>query len=376
MNSLRRRHFLDFFVHTLQLEDKSPRLSDDWHTMKPTPPDKPDAAEASRTDAAPTRSDASDTKDKKGLSTRLRSARRSIDETRRTWVEKAEQEREKHESVRTLFHLYDEDKGRGGGLLAGGLAYRLFIWLLPAALVASSILRLFADSGSQSPSAMAKDVGMGAAMATTVDQAAAQTGRAAPILLVMGLVIMLWASRGVLKALRLVSTIAWRLSPVPFQSQVRTTLATAAVLFVLPVYSLVVAPLYGGSLGGDVVATVLATTGLAAVATWAAGRLPLPEGVRWFHLLPGAILFAFGFEALRLATTIYFAGKLDRVDDLYGALGFAAVFMTYLYLLARITVLGLMANAAVYRSNISKRTSNDLKAEGTAISTSNQGIEE
>lgn len=341
--------------------------------MEPTPQDK------AGSDAAhvPTAAATSEKGGKKGLSTRAKGALNAINVTRRTLVERAERERDKHGAVRTLFHLYEEDKGRGGGLLAGGLAYRLFIWLLPAALVASSILRLFADAGGQTPSATAKDVGMGAAMAATVHQAAVQAGRAAPVLLVMGLVIMLWASRGVLKALRLVSAIAWRMTPGPLGSQVRTTLATAAVLCVLPVYSVVVAPLYGGSIGGDLVATLLTTTGIVAIATWAAGCLPLPEGVRWFHLLPGAILFAIGFEALRLATTIYFAGKLARVDDLYGALGFAAVFMTYLYLLARLTVLGLMANAAMYHSNFSERTNNNLKTEtGSATPTSNQGIEE
>lgn len=314
--------------------------------MEPTAQDKADAS-----DAAHVPTTAAESSEKRGLSTRAKGALSALDETKRTLMARAERERDKHGAVRTLFHLYEEDKGRGGGLLAGGLAYRLFIWLLPAALVASSLLRLFADAGGESPSATAKDVGMGAAMAATVNQAAVQSGRAAPILLVMGLVIMLWASRGVLKALRLVSSIAWRLSPIPMQSQVRTTLATAAVLCVFPVYGIVVGPLYGGSLGGDLVATFLATTGIAAIATWAAACLPLPEGVRWLHLLPGAILFAIGFEALRLATTIYFAGKLERVDDLYGALGFAAVFMTYLYLVARLTVLGLMANAAVYRSS-------------------------
>ena len=90
---------------------------------------------------------------------------------------------------------------------------------------------------------------MGAALAATVDKASAQAGRAAPILLVMGLVIMLWASRGVLKALRLVSALAWGLRPAPLRSQIRSTLATAGILSVFSVYGVVVAPLYGGSLG-------------------------------------------------------------------------------------------------------------------------------
>jgi uncharacterized BrkB/YihY/UPF0761 family membrane protein len=267
--------------------------------------------------------------------------------------ERADRERDKHESVRTLFNLYDEDKGRGGQLLAGGLAYRLFIWLLPAALVASSLLRLIAEIADKAPSTTAEDIGMGGAVAASVNSAVVQTGRGAPILLVIGLAIMLWASRGVLKALRLISALAWHLRPAPLPSQIRSTLATAGTLSLMAVYSLVVAPLYRGSLGSDVIATVIAITGMGVITTWAASTLPRPDDVGWFYLIPGAILFSVGVEALRLVVSLYFGPKLERVDDLYGTLGFAAVFMAYLYLVARLAVLGLMANAAIKRSGLS-----------------------
>jgi len=325
--------------------------------MRATPPDKAAPTDAARLATAPTPTPAPpEKKVRRRLGNRVKDARSTIDVTKRSLRERPARERDRHESVRTLFHLFEEDKGRGGGLLAGGLAYRVFIWLLPTALVASSSLRLFAEVGGKSPSATARDLGMGAAVAASVNRAAVQAGRAAPILLVAGIVVVLWVSRGVLKALRLVSAIAWGMSPVPLRSPIRSTLATAGILSVFPVYGIVVGPLYGGSLGSDVLASLLATMGIVAIATWAAGTLTRPDGIRWFDLIPGAILFAVGFEALRLATTLYFAGKLERVDDLYGALGFAAVFMTYLYLVARLAVLGLMANAAVKRSGLSLET--------------------
>ncbi|MGH2825400.1 MAG: YhjD/YihY/BrkB family envelope integrity protein [Actinomycetota bacterium] len=328
--------------------------------MSRTPSDKAGPSDAVRPTTAPTSPAPTGKKGRGRLSNRVKDARASIDVRKRTLLERAAREREKHESVRALFHLFEEDKGRGGGLLAGGLAYRLFIWLLPAALVASSLLRLVSDLGGESPSSTAKDLGMGAAVTTSVNRAATQTGRAAPVLLVVGLVIMLWAARGVLKALRLVSAIAWEMGPAPLRSPIRPTLATAGLLIVFPVYGIAVGPLYGGSLAGDVVATLLAITGMVAIVTWATGTLPRPDGVGRLDLVPGAILFAAGIEALRLATTLYFANKLERVDDLYGALGLAAVFMTYLYLLARLAVVSLMANAAMWRSGLSRLSIKDL----------------
>ena len=50
-------------------------------------------------------------------------------------VERAQAERQRHESVDVLFDMADRDLEAGGGIIAGALAYRLFLWLLPVALV-------------------------------------------------------------------------------------------------------------------------------------------------------------------------------------------------------------------------------------------------
>ena len=282
------------------------------------------------------------------LRNRVSDARSTVDETKRSLLERAERERDRRESVRAFFHLVEEDRGHGGGLLAGGLAYRMFIWLLPASLVATSLVDLFAQIGNDPPAETARRLGMGAALAATVGRAAAQTGRAAPILLVVGLVLMLWASRGVLKALRLVSSLAWSMRVSPLGSAPGPTVVATGVLMVFSVYGFVVAPLYRGPFPSDVGATLLATMGTVVIAAWAVGLLPHPGGLRWFAFVPGAILFALGVEVLRHATTLYFATKLERLDDLNGAVGFAAVFMTYLYLAARLAVLAIMVNAALH----------------------------
>jgi uncharacterized BrkB/YihY/UPF0761 family membrane protein len=284
------------------------------------------------------------------LRDRVEGARARADETKRSLIERAEKERAQHEPVRALFRLYENDRDRGGGLLAGGLAYRIFIWLLPAALFTSTLARLIADVGDKPASEIAKDLGMGAALAATIDQAATQAGRAAPVLLVIGLALMIWAARGVLKALRLVSALAWGMRPTPLRSPIRPTLVTAFILVALPVYGVATAPLYRGALAGDIVATVLSTVGIAALVVWTTRVLPHPDGIGWLQCVPGAVLFSVGMGGLRLATAVYFAGKLERVDDVYGAVGFAAVFMTFLYLVARLAVLGFMANAAFRHS--------------------------
>jgi len=47
--------------------------------------------------------------------------------------------------------MIDRDGEVAGGILAGALAYRLFIWLLPLALIAVAGLGFAADVASESP---------------------------------------------------------------------------------------------------------------------------------------------------------------------------------------------------------------------------------
>jgi uncharacterized BrkB/YihY/UPF0761 family membrane protein len=48
---------------------------------------------------------------------------------------------------------------------------------------------------------------------------------------------------------------------------------------------------------------------------------------------------------------VYFAGRLGRVDDLYGALGLAAVFMAWLYLGGRLIVACFAVSATRWRAD-------------------------
>ena len=58
-----------------------------------------------------------------------------------------------------------------------------------------------------------------------------------------------------------------------------------------------------------------------------------------------------GADLLRLVTQFYLAvGWLGRVDDLYGALGLAAVFMAWLYLVARLVVASFAVSATRWRA--------------------------
>jgi uncharacterized BrkB/YihY/UPF0761 family membrane protein len=61
------------------------------------------------------------------------------------------------------------------------------------------------------------------------------------------------------------------------------------------------------------------------------------------------VMFGVGLRVLGLAASTYFAIRLDRTSDLYGALGVAIVMMLYLFVLARLFVAAQFLNATLYR---------------------------
>ena len=94
----------------------------------------------------------------------------------RTHVDAA---RDDHESIDFGLGLVERDSALGGGLLAGALAYRLFVFLLPTALLLVSGLGLYAGSVDRSPTSIAKDAGLHGLIGSEVASAASNSAIAA-----------------------------------------------------------------------------------------------------------------------------------------------------------------------------------------------------
>ena len=64
-------------------------------------------------------------------------------------------------------------------------------------------------------------------------------------------------------------------------------------------------------------------------------------------MIPGALFFGVVMRGLVLATGVYFADRISRANDLYGALGIAIVVLLWLYLLAWGWVAAQFLNAGI-----------------------------
>lgn len=269
---------------------------------------------------------------------------------KRAAAARAEVLRGRHASVRLAYEAYERDRRQAGALLAGGLAYRLFLWLLPTALFAVGLVGFLADVTSRAPELVAQDAGFGAALAQTVAQATARSGKGALSLVLLGGVLALWAGRSAVKAMSLTSAVAWGIRPVPLTRGLIKSLTFSGIGIGLLLLPGVLHLLHRGPLGADLLLELVTLAGVVALSVWVQSILPHAEGAPWTAFLPGAMVLAVGADLLRLITQVYLVGRLGRVDDLYGALGVAAVFMAWLYLIGRLIVASFAVSATRWRS--------------------------
>jgi uncharacterized BrkB/YihY/UPF0761 family membrane protein len=268
----------------------------------------------------------------------------------RDWTEERQSQlesmRPSHPPVEIGFRMIEHDIRIAGGVLGGGLAYRLFFFVLALAVLGAGGLGFGASSGEDVESA-AEDVGLTHAVSSSVADAAEQAQSGRWWLLLTGIVLVAWTSRGLFRALRLVHAAAWR-TAVPRSNVVRGTGAVVVVTGAAVVFLLAVGRVRAelGLLMGFLI-TVAITVAFVGLWVWVSASLP-SGNVPWTAFVPGAVLLTVGFQLLNIATAIFLADRLASSSELYGALGVAATALFYLYLLGRLVVWAAELNAVVW----------------------------
>jgi uncharacterized BrkB/YihY/UPF0761 family membrane protein len=242
------------------------------------------------------------------------------------------------------------DRSSAGSVLAGALAFRLFVPLLPFALLVVTLLGYATTEDADTPASIAHSLGVREATLTTIADSAKLSNGDRISVIVFGLFALLVASLSAVRALRAIHALAWRL---PLGHFPRTPAATIAFIG----WAIVFFGLW--ALGGWARKT-LGPAGIPVTITLLAGffalwlavsmMLPHPPGLSWRAFIPGAILVAIGMEAIHLATVLYIAHKAERASASYGALGIALVLLLWLYLLGRLIVAAAFLNATVWES--------------------------
>jgi hypothetical protein len=166
--------------------------------------------------------------DHRGLVDRARS--RAND----TWA-RVEDARPRIPALDAAFDIRDYDQEVAGGLLAGAIAFRLFLWLVPFALVLVTAAGWIAEGTDLTQADLADRYGVTGIVARSVGDASQQPSSSRLFVLAIALYAMYLASLGVVRALRVAHVLAWRLPTTRF-----TGSFAAALWFALGATGLVV----------------------------------------------------------------------------------------------------------------------------------------
>jgi uncharacterized BrkB/YihY/UPF0761 family membrane protein len=261
-------------------------------------------------------------------------------------AEQAEAERANHDSLDALFEVVDRDIEVGGGIIAGALAYRFFIWLLPFALVLVAGLGFGAGASSESPQSAAKSLGLAGLVSSSV--ASAAQGSARWYALLVGVPILFFATRSVLRVLigahRLVWTELRAAAPRP------TPRATARLLVLVLCFFVVSGIAQAVRERSFVLGLLLSLLLIVPYAAfWLLVSLRLPHrDAGWLALVPGALLFGVGIEVIHVVAAYVIAPWSLSKQGTYGVLGLAAALLVGLFLISRLMVGAAVLNATLW----------------------------
>lgn len=261
-------------------------------------------------------------------------------------IERAQDERRRHRSIDVVFEMAERDAEVGGGIMAGALAYRLFIWLLPVALVAVAGLGFAADASSESPEEAAQSLGLEGLISSSIANAANSPNRWYALLI--GIPVLVWATRSVLRVLIGAHRLVWAddrsTAPKP---KLIPSLGLLGALMCFGLVSALASAVRAWSTGPGVLATALALVPYASLWLLVTVRLPHRDAP-WTALLPGAVVFAVGLELLHAVVTYVITPWALAKQGTYGALGVAAALLVGLFLISRLMVVAAVVNATLW----------------------------
>jgi uncharacterized BrkB/YihY/UPF0761 family membrane protein len=242
------------------------------------------------------------------------------------------------------------DASIGGSVLGAALAYRIFIWLLPFALVVVLSLALFAGRTNGNIAELVSDAGLTGFVATSVADAADGTsGWAIASGLVAALLVLLYQTSTLLRAIRAITALAWGIPVSRVPSPTRSGLLFLGWLLAFLGVASSAAPIrHALDFPLDLVVDLaLYSAGLPLLWLLLSWFLLPHRAERWLELVPGALLVGFGVGAIGLFNTLVLFPWLAEREETYGVLGVAAGLLFGFFLIGRTLELSASLNATL-----------------------------
>lgn len=252
--------------------------------------------------------------------------------------------RRRYHQIDMALRTWERDVEAGGSLMAAALAFRLFLWTLPATVFLVGLLGFTVDDHQADSTAL-----RGYTLAT-VEQAASQAHHSRWLMVIVGGVLTVGVSYTLTKTVVVATALIWGQPLRSVRRPVRAigimlgAITVAVALAALGSWLRSISPAIG--LGATIV-----TAGLWALMWWLLSYLlPHTDGLPWWGLLPGAVFLGVGTQVLHLATVFYFGEKLSSASALYGSLGTAATMLLWAYVVSRLVLASASINVAAVRT--------------------------
>ncbi len=261
---------------------------------------------------------------------------------------------ERHVAVAVPLRAVELNKRIASSVLAGGFAYRLFLWLLPFGLLVGGALGL---SNAESTEEAVEGGGIPGAISNAIGDAARSADSESWWLFAVGVPLLLWAGFTGAKAIQLIHALVWDEIP-PRPKPLQASLAFTGVMCAF-MAAIALTWWVRGDWPG-IFAPVLTFAPLAALWLWASLHLPHRDAP-WRALVPGALLVAIGFQVLHEAIGHFLVPKLEKSTSLYGSLGATTTLLFFMYMLGLLVVSAAVLNSSLYEELT-------LRRDGTADS--------
>jgi hypothetical protein len=251
---------------------------------------------------------------------------------------------EQHASVAIPFRAADRNRRVAASVLAGGFAYRLFLWLLAFGLVVGGALGLGNADGTEQAVASG---GLPAAVVNVIGDIARAADSNSWWLLAIGVPTLLWEGYAGAKGLDRVHALVWNDPSPPRIRPLRSSLAFSGSMCVF--IATVCLSWWFRDTSAATQWLIFAVTIVPLAALWLVASLRLPHGsASWKALLPGAVLVAVGFQVVHGLVLHFYAAKLEKSTSLYAALGVTTTLLFVGWVVGWLVVTSPILNSSLY----------------------------
>jgi membrane protein len=250
--------------------------------------------------------------------------------------------------IDATFRAFERDVETGGVVLAGAVAFRVFLFLVPYVFVLVVGFGVASDAADTDPADAARNAGIGGLVAKAVGGAADLSGFSRAAALVVGLIALVFGTRALLKVLRIVYGLIWGVQPQKLQKPARAMLAIVGLATGAFVYASLLDDIRERSPGLGLLGILVSAVIPFSIALLVNGYLP-HQPTRWPDLIPGAIVLTIGVLGLHLVTVYWIAHQIESKTDTYGAIGAALAILLWAYFLGRLITASAVVNASLWQ---------------------------